>query len=168
MNSAQPSESVRAPPTSGPTATAAPVANVAAAVASSGRSADNVKLDESRKPAAVLNAADFISGRYANLGPRLLAAGNYNDAIPELQKARQSPNVRLNASFSPIMATGGRVALLSQSGALGIAILDLAARREEEDQAVGADDLNLAVDHVDLLNRNGELLAHQHGADRLK
>jgi predicted methyltransferase len=35
-------------------ATAAPVANVAAAVASSGRSADNVKLDESRKPAAVL------------------------------------------------------------------------------------------------------------------
>jgi len=28
-----------------------------------------------RKPAAVLNAADFISGRYANLGPRLLAAG---------------------------------------------------------------------------------------------
>ena len=31
------------------------------------------------------------------LGERLLAAGNYNDAIPELQKARQSPNVRLKA-----------------------------------------------------------------------
>lgn len=28
-----------------------------------------------RKPAAVLNAAEFISGRYANLGPRILAAG---------------------------------------------------------------------------------------------
>src|SRR3954471_1810432 len=36
------------------TATAAPPTSVAAAVASSGRSADNVKLDESRKPAAVL------------------------------------------------------------------------------------------------------------------
>ena len=33
----------------------APLANVTAAVASAGRSDDNVKLDESRKPAAVLN-----------------------------------------------------------------------------------------------------------------
>jgi predicted methyltransferase len=32
----------------------APLANVTAAVASSSRSADNMKLDESRKPAAVL------------------------------------------------------------------------------------------------------------------
>ncbi|HYR58628.1 MAG TPA: hypothetical protein VEO95_08370, partial [Chthoniobacteraceae bacterium] len=31
------------------------------------------------------------------LGERLLAAGQFNEAIPELQKARQSPNVRLRA-----------------------------------------------------------------------
>jgi succinyl-CoA synthetase alpha subunit/GNAT superfamily N-acetyltransferase len=37
--------------------------------------------------------------------------------------------VRLNASFSPIMPPAGRVALLSQSGALGIAILELARER---------------------------------------
>jgi acetate---CoA ligase (ADP-forming) len=40
-----------------------------------------------------------------------------------------SPDVRLNASFSPIMPPSGNVSLLSQSGALGIAILDLAAQR---------------------------------------
>ncbi len=38
-------------------------------------------------------------------------------------------DVRLNASFSPIMPSPGRVALSSQSGALGIAILRLAAAR---------------------------------------
>ena len=37
-------------------------------------------------------------------------------------------NVRLNASFSPIMPPSGTVSLLSQSGALGIAILELATR----------------------------------------
>ncbi len=37
--------------------------------------------------------------------------------------------VRLNASFSPIMPLPGRVALLSQSGALGIAIIELATGR---------------------------------------
>lgn len=31
------------------------------------------------------------------LGERLLAAGNFNDAVPELQKARQNPNTRLRA-----------------------------------------------------------------------
>ena len=31
------------------------------------------------------------------LGDLLLAAGNFNDAIPELQKARQNPNTRLRA-----------------------------------------------------------------------
>jgi acetyl coenzyme A synthetase (ADP forming)-like protein len=40
-----------------------------------------------------------------------------------------SPSVRLNASFSPIMPPSGRVSLLSQSGALGIAILELAGER---------------------------------------
>jgi acetyl coenzyme A synthetase (ADP forming)-like protein len=39
------------------------------------------------------------------------------------------PGVRLNASFSPIMPAPGHVALSSQSGALGIAILRLAAAR---------------------------------------
>jgi acetate---CoA ligase (ADP-forming) len=38
-------------------------------------------------------------------------------------------DVRLNASFSPIMPSPGRVALSSQSGALGIAILRLAEAR---------------------------------------
>ena len=31
------------------------------------------------------------------LGERLLAAGNFNEAVPELQKARQNPNTRLRA-----------------------------------------------------------------------
>ena len=39
------------------------------------------------------------------------------------------PAVRLNASFSPILPPAGHVALSSQSGALGIAILGLAAER---------------------------------------
>ncbi len=38
--------------------------------------------------------------------------------------------VRLNASFSPIMPTAGRVSLLSQSGALGIAVIELATARQ--------------------------------------
>jgi acetate---CoA ligase (ADP-forming) len=38
-------------------------------------------------------------------------------------------DVRLNASFSPIMPPSGRVAFSSQSGALGMAILELASER---------------------------------------
>jgi acetate---CoA ligase (ADP-forming) len=38
--------------------------------------------------------------------------------------------VRLNASFSPLMPPSGHVSLLSQSGALGIAILQLARERQ--------------------------------------
>ncbi len=38
-------------------------------------------------------------------------------------------DVRLNASFSPIMPPGGHVGLMSQSGALGIAIIQLAIAR---------------------------------------
>jgi acetyl coenzyme A synthetase (ADP forming)-like protein len=34
------------------------------------------------------------------------------------------PAIRLNATFSPVFPPGGRVAMLSQSGALGLAILD--------------------------------------------
>jgi acetyl coenzyme A synthetase (ADP forming)-like protein len=41
-----------------------------------------------------------------------------------------SPNVRLNASFSPVMPAGGGVSLLSQSGALGVAILRLCVERQ--------------------------------------
>ncbi|HEY8415035.1 MAG TPA: GNAT family N-acetyltransferase, partial [Thermaerobacter sp.] len=37
-----------------------------------------------------------------------------------------APDVRLNASFSPITPPHGRVAMLSQSGALGVAILEYA------------------------------------------
>ena len=39
-------------------------------------------------------------------------------------------DVRLNASFSPVMPPSGRVSLLSQSGALGIAIIELARERQ--------------------------------------
>ena len=40
-----------------------------------------------------------------------------------------APSVRMNASFSPIVPTPGRVAFSSQSGALGIAVLALARSR---------------------------------------
>jgi acetyl coenzyme A synthetase (ADP forming)-like protein len=40
------------------------------------------------------------------------------------------PRLRLNASFSPVMSPPGNIALSSQSGALGIAILRLAADRQ--------------------------------------
>ena len=40
-----------------------------------------------------------------------------------------NPRVRLNASFSPIVPPSGGVALSSQSGALGLAILELASER---------------------------------------
>jgi acetyl coenzyme A synthetase (ADP forming)-like protein len=40
-----------------------------------------------------------------------------------------APDVRLNGSFSPIMPPAGRVAFSSQSGALGLAILELASER---------------------------------------
>ncbi|MGE3959953.1 MAG: GNAT family N-acetyltransferase [Vicinamibacterales bacterium] len=39
-------------------------------------------------------------------------------------------DVRLNASFSPVMPGSGRLSLLSQSGALGIAIIELATERQ--------------------------------------
>lgn len=39
------------------------------------------------------------------------------------------PAVRLNATFAPVFPAPGRVALSSQSGALGLAILELARRR---------------------------------------
>jgi succinyl-CoA synthetase alpha subunit/GNAT superfamily N-acetyltransferase len=39
-----------------------------------------------------------------------------------------NPSVRLNATFSPVYPPHGRVALSTQSGALGLAILDYAAR----------------------------------------
>jgi len=38
------------------------------------------------------------------------------------------PKVRLNATFAPVYPPEGRVAMLSQSGALGLAILDYASR----------------------------------------
>ncbi len=40
-----------------------------------------------------------------------------------------TPSVRLNASFSPLFPPAGRLGLLSQSGALGIAIVQLASER---------------------------------------
>lgn len=40
------------------------------------------------------------------------------------------PDIRLNATFSPVFPPSGRVAMSSQSGALGLAILDLARERQ--------------------------------------
>jgi acyl-CoA synthetase (NDP forming) len=40
------------------------------------------------------------------------------------------PAVRLNASFSPIFPAPGHIAFSSQSGALGLAVLDLARERQ--------------------------------------
>src|SRR6185436_1914978 len=40
-----------------------------------------------------------------------------------------TPDVSLNASFSPVMPPPGRIGFSSQSGALGLAILDLARQR---------------------------------------
>ncbi len=40
------------------------------------------------------------------------------------------PSVRLNATFGPVFPPEGRIALSSQSGALGLAILSLARRRD--------------------------------------
>jgi acetate---CoA ligase (ADP-forming) len=40
------------------------------------------------------------------------------------------PNIQMNASFSPVFPPSGRVAMSSQSGALGIAILDFAQQRD--------------------------------------
>lgn len=40
-----------------------------------------------------------------------------------------SPEIRLNASFSPLMPQPGRIGLMSQSGALGLAIISLASDR---------------------------------------
>ena len=91
-------------------ATAAPVANVAAAVASSGRSADNVKLDESRKPAAVLeylglrrgmSAIDLFGGnRYwaeimaPAVGPKGHVLVWEPASLPTTRRRRPSPNSR--------------------------------------------------------------------------
>jgi acetyl coenzyme A synthetase (ADP forming)-like protein len=41
-----------------------------------------------------------------------------------------SPRVQLNASFSPVFPPPGRIAMSSQSGALGLAILELATNRK--------------------------------------
>jgi acetyl coenzyme A synthetase (ADP forming)-like protein len=40
------------------------------------------------------------------------------------------PHVELNASFSPVFPPSGRIAMLSQSGALGFAILSMARQRQ--------------------------------------
>ncbi|MBK8968818.1 MAG: hypothetical protein IPM36_19535 [Lewinellaceae bacterium] len=40
-----------------------------------------------------------------------------------------TPSIGLNASFAPAMPAAGRVAFISQSGALGSAILDWAAEK---------------------------------------
>lgn len=99
----------------------APLANVTAAVASSSRSADNMKLDESRKPAAVLRFlglrrgmsvidlfganrywAEIIAPAVGSKGhvlvwnPTQFASDEENKAFAEFVK--QNPNVSLDAT----------------------------------------------------------------------
>jgi acetyltransferase len=41
-----------------------------------------------------------------------------------------TPSIQLNAAFAPVMPTAGRLAFISQSGALGTSVLDWAAHRK--------------------------------------
>src|SRR4029453_8573281 len=50
------------------------------------------------------------------IGPNCLGVVNTN------------PNVRLDATFAPAMPLAGRVGFLSQSGALGLAVVDYATK----------------------------------------
>lgn len=66
--------------------------------------------------------------REAALVERIRAAGIRLIGPNCLGIANADPNVRLNATFSPIYPSPGRVAMLTQSGALGLAIIDYARR----------------------------------------
>ncbi len=90
--------------------------------------------------AAGVRALVVITAGFAEVGPDGRAA---QDALVEKVRGHGmrmvgpncmglvnlDPGVRLNASFSPAVPSAGRVALSSQSGALGIAILEMAASR---------------------------------------
>ena len=65
---------------------------------------DHLEILKQRKAASLIDEAQRRVERNPTdlqlrfeLGERLLAAGNFNDAVPELQKARQNPNTRLRA-----------------------------------------------------------------------
>ena len=88
-----------------------------------------------------VRAAIIISAGFAELGD---AGRKQQEAL--VQKARgygmrligpnclgllsTSPEVRLNASFSPVFPPHGAIAMSSQSGALGLAVLELARDRD--------------------------------------
>jgi acetyl coenzyme A synthetase (ADP forming)-like protein len=90
---------------------------------------------------AGVRAVVVISAGFAECGPEGRAA---QDALLALARGHGmrvvgpncmgvlnlEPTVRMRASFSPAVPRPGRVALASQSGALGIAVLDLASERE--------------------------------------
>ena len=66
--------------------------------------------------------------REAALVERIRAAGIRLIGPNCLGILNADPNVRLNATFSPLYPYSGRVAMLTQSGALGLAIIDYARR----------------------------------------
>ena len=66
--------------------------------------------------------------REAALVEKLRAAGVRMIGPNCLGIVNTDPKVRLNATFSPVYPPEGRVGMLSQSGALGLAILDYARR----------------------------------------
>jgi acetyl coenzyme A synthetase (ADP forming)-like protein len=91
--------------------------------------------------AASVKALVVISAGFAETGPAGLAlqqalterVRNYGMRMigPNcMGLLNMDPAVRMNASFSPICPPTGSIALSSQSGALGIAILRLAAERQ--------------------------------------
>lgn len=88
---------------------------------------------------AGVRALIVISAGFAEVGPegrarqdRLLAqvrAHGMRTVGPNcLGVINTDPSIRLNASFAPAMPPPGRVALCSQSGALGVAVISLAHR----------------------------------------
>ena len=85
-------------------------------------------------PAIVVITAGFGEmdaagrAREAALRDRVRAAGARMIGPNCMGVANMDPDVRLNATFSPAFPPPGAVALSSQSGALGLAILDYAKR----------------------------------------
>jgi acetyl coenzyme A synthetase (ADP forming)-like protein len=90
--------------------------------------------------AAGIKALAIITAGFAEAGPEGRAAQNaLTDQVRKhgmrmvgpncMGLLNTKPSVRLNASFSPLFPPAGRLGLLSQSGALGIAIVQLAAER---------------------------------------
>ena len=90
--------------------------------------------------AAGVGGLVVISAGFAELGPdgRAIEAGLVKSARRYGMRlvgpncmgvANTNPSVRMNAIFAPVEAKPGNVAFMTQSGALGISLIDESARR---------------------------------------